>query len=119
MKSTIFLSLFLFENSVSNSKINFSNFNKISRKYLVQNDTPLLAFIKSSNDEKIIPNPLGLIKRSGDREKLEYNNQKVGDEYIKVLSNSLIYSEDFTNIDLSGNRISNNGIGRLFKIINE
>ena len=99
--------------------LKYSNFNKISRKYLIQNDTPLLAFIKSSNDEKIIPNPLGLIKRSGDREKLEYNNQKVGDEYIKVLSNSLIYSEDFTNIDLSGNRISNNGIGRLFKIIND
>ena len=99
--------------------VKYSNFNKFSRKYIVENDTPLLAFIKSSNDKKIIPNPLGLVKRSGDKKKLEFNYQKVGDEYVKVLSNSLIYSEDFTSIDLSGNRLSNDGVSKLFKIIND
>ena len=99
--------------------VKYSNFNNFSRKYVVENDTPLLAFIKSSNDEKIIPNPLGLVKRSGDQRKLEYNYHKVGDEYIKVLSNSLIYSENFTSIDLSGNRLSNDGVSKLFKIIND
>ena len=99
--------------------VKYSNFNKFSRKYFVESDTPLLAFIKSSNDEKIIPNPLGLVKRSGDKRKLEYNFQKVGDEYVKVLSNSLIYSDNFDSIDLSGNRLSNNGVGKLFKIIND
>ena len=99
--------------------VKYSNFNKFSRKYFVENDTPLLAFIKSSNDEKIIPNPLGLVKRSGDQKNLDYNFQKVGDEYIKVLSNSLIYSDNFTSIDFSGNRLSNNGVGNLFKIIND
>ena len=99
--------------------VKYSNFNKFSRKYFVESDTPLLAFIKSSNDEKIIPNPLGLVKRSGDKRKLEYNFQKVGDEYVKVLSNSLIYSDNFDSIDLSGNRLSNDGVGKLFKIIND
>ena len=99
--------------------VKYSNFNKFSRKYFVQSDTPLLAFIKSSNDKKIIPNPLGLVKRSGDEQKLEYNFQKVGDEYVKVLSNSLIYSDNFTSIDFSGNRLSNEGVRKLFKIIND
>ena len=96
----------------------YSHYNSFSRKYFIQNNTPLLAFIKSTNDEKIIPNPLGLVKRSGDKEKLEYNFQKVGDEYVKALSNSLIYSEHFTDIDFSGNRLSNDGVSILFKVIN-
>ena len=99
--------------------VKYSNFNNFSRKYVVKSDTPLLAFIKSSNDKKIIPNPLGLVKRSGDKTKLEYNFQKVGDEYVKVLSNSLMYSDNFTSIDFSGNRLSNDGVSKLFKIINE
>ena len=99
--------------------VKYSNFNTFSRKYVVKSDTPLLAFIKSSNDKKIIPNPLGLVKRSGDKTKLEYNFQKVGDEYVKALSNSLIYSDNFTSIDFSGNRLSNDGVSKLFKIINE
>ena len=99
--------------------VKYSNFKNFSRKYVVESDTPLLAFIKSSNDKKIIPNPLGLVKRSGDKTKLEYNFQKVGDEYVKALSNSLIYSDNFTSIDFSGNRLSNDGVSKLFKIIND
>ena len=99
--------------------VKYSNYNIFSRKYFVESDTPLLAFIKSTNEEKLIPNPLGLVKRSGDQRKLEYNYQKVGDEYVKALSNSLIYSENFETIDLSGNRLSNDGVNKLFKIINE
>ena len=99
--------------------VKYSNFNTFSRKYFIENNTPLLAFIKSTNDEKIIPNPLGLVKRSGNKQKLEYNYQKVGDEYIKALSNSLMYSEHFTDIDFSGNRLSNDGVTKLFKVIND
>ena len=99
--------------------VKYSNYNIFSRKYFVESDTPLLAFIKSTNEEKLIPNPLGLVKRSGDQRKLEYNYQKVGDEYVKALSNSLLYSENFETIDLSGNRLSNDGVNKLFKIINE
>ena len=98
---------------------NYSKFNTVSRKYLLENNTPSLAFIKSSRDEKIVPNPLGLIRRSGDIEKLNYNYQKVGDDYMKVLSNSLKYSDHLTKIDLTGNRLSTDGMSNLFKVINE
>ena len=95
----------------------YSKYNTISRKYILENDTPSLAFIKSSNEEKIVPNPLGLIRRSGDVDKLNYNYQKVGDDYMKVLSNSLKYSDHLTKIDLTGNRISTDGTTNLFKTI--
>ena len=96
----------------------YSKYNTISRKYILDNNTPSLAFIKSSNEEKIIPNPLGLIRRSGDITKLNYNYQKVGDDYLKVLSNSLKYTDHLTKIDLTGNRLSTDGTTNLFKTIN-
>ena len=97
----------------------YSQYNTISRKYILENNTPSLAFIKSSNEERIIPNPLGLIRRNGDVEKLDYNYQKVGDYYMSVLSNSLKYSDHLTKLDLSGNRLSIDGIEKLFKVVNE
>ena len=97
----------------------YSKFNVTSRKYFLENVTPTLAFIKSSNEEKIVPNPLGLIRRNGDTDKLNYNYQKVGDDYMTVLSNSLRYSEQFNSLDISGNRLSNIGVEKLFKVLNE
>ena len=57
----------------------YSQYNTLTRKYPIQHFTPSWAFIKSSKEEKIIPNPLGLVKRSGDDRILGINNQKVGD----------------------------------------
>ena len=97
----------------------YSQFNNMYRKYYLNSCTPSLAFIKSSNEAKIIPNPLGLLKRNGNNKKLEMNNQKVGDTYINVLGNSLKYRENLTSLELSGNRISSIGINKLFSSINQ
>ena len=69
--------------------------------------------------KKIVPNPLGLLRRTGDAEKLNFNFQKVGDNYMNVLSNSLKYSEHLTKLDLNGNRLSNDGVSKIFKVIND
>ena len=97
----------------------YANYNQISRKYYVKKDTPSLAFIKASTDEKIIPNPLGLIRRSGDSDKLNYNFQKIGDKYMVALSSSLKYSNNITSMDFGYNRLSKEGVDSLFKIITE
>ena len=97
----------------------YSKFNTIARKYFYDNNTPSLAFIKSSNEEKIIPNPLGLLRRTGDSDKLDLNYQKVGDDYMTVLSNSLKYSEHINSLDVSGNRLTVGGAEKLFKVLNE
>ena len=97
----------------------YAKFNVTARKYFLENNTPSLAFIKSSDEEKIIPNPLGLLRRTGDIDKLDLNFQKVGDDYITALSNSLKYSEHFNSLDVGGNRLSTGGVERLFKVLND
>ena len=80
--------------------------------------TPSLAFIKSCNKNRLIPNPLGLVKRKGDERTLDLNNQHVGDKYIKALSNSLEYANHLNDFQLSSNRITENGINYLFTSLN-
>lgn len=49
---------------------------------------------------------------------MDINNQKVGDTYIKALSNSLKYSQHLSRLEFSGNRISSVGASALFKSLN-
>ena len=96
----------------------YSKYDSLYRKYPMTKKTPSWAFIESSNEEKIIPNPLGLLRRTGQEKKLVITNHKVGDTYMKVLSNSLKYSRHLNNLELSGNRISSFGTSKLFKSLN-
>ena len=97
----------------------YSQYNTLKRKHLLKNMTPSWAFIKSTKAQKIIPNPLGLIKRSGDERTIGINKQKVGDNYMTALSNSLRYSDDLVSFEFGGNRLSSLGISQIFKMLNE
>ena len=97
----------------------YSQYNTLTRKHPIEAYTPSWAFIKSTRDEKIIPNPLGLVKRTGDDRILGINNQKVGDNYMFALSNSLRYSDHLTSLEFSGNRLSSLGVSKLFLSLNE
>ena len=96
----------------------YSRYNSLSRKHPLDNLTPSWAFIKSSNEEKIIPNPLGLLRRFGEERDLVINNQKVGDTYMKALSCSLRYSHHLNKLEFAGNRLSSIGTSKLFKSLN-
>ena len=96
----------------------YSKFDSLYRKYPLTNKTPSWTFIESSNEEKIIPNPLGLLRRSGQEKRLTISNHKVGDTYMKVLSKSLRYSRHLNKLELSGNRLSSFGTSKLFKSLN-
>ena len=97
----------------------YSQYNALTRKHNMKQYTPSWAFIKSTKDQKIIPNPLGLIKRSGDERILGINNQKVGDNYMTALTNSLKYSEHLVSLEFGGNRLSSLGVSQIFKTLNE
>ena len=97
----------------------YSSFDALYRKYLNVKETPSWSFIQSSNKEKIIPNPLGLLRRKGNEKQLLISNQKVGDKYMTALSNSLKYSHHLTDLGLSGNRLSSFGTSKLFKSLNK
>ena len=87
----------------------YSSFDALYRKYLNIKKTPSWSFIQSSTKEKIIPNPLGLLRRKGNEKQLLISYQKVGDKYMTTLSNSLKYSRHLTDLGLSGNRLSSFG----------
>ena len=97
----------------------YSQYNTLTRKHYLQHFTPSWAFIKSTNEQKIIPNPLGLIKRNGDENILGINNHKVGDNYMTALSSSLRYSDHLVSLEFGGNRLSSLGVSQLFKTLNE
>ena len=96
----------------------YSKYDNLHRKYVLKNRTPSWSFIESSNEEKIIPNPLGLLRRSGQEKRLAISNHKVGDNYMKALSNSLRYCNHLKKLELSGNRIGSLGLSKLFGSIN-
>ena len=96
----------------------YSQYNTLTRKHPIETYTPSWAFIKSSKEQMIIPNPLGLVKRNGDDRILGINNQRVGDNYMFALSNSLRYSDHLTSLEFSGNRLSSLGVSQLFLALN-
>ena len=96
----------------------YSKYSSLARKHPLNNFTPSWAFIKSANEEKIVPNPLGLLRRFGEDKNLEINNQKVGDTYMRALSNSLSYSHHLSKLKFAGNRLSSSGTTNLFKSLN-
>ena len=104
--------------SVNEFFIKFRKFKLIDKKQPIKKLTPALAFIKSCNEDMIIPNPLGLLKRKGDEKILNMNNQHVGDRYIKALSNGLEYIEHLNNLQLSNNRLTESGIVSIFNCLN-
>ena len=95
----------------------YQQFNNLNRKEPIKKITPSFAFIKTSNDEKIVPNPLGLLTRKGEDYKLRMSYNKVGNNYMKALGQSLRYSEHLTELYLDGNRLTNEGTDSLFNNI--
>ena len=96
----------------------YSKFNTLFRKHPLDKLTPSWAFIKATKEEKIIPNPLGLLRRFGEDDDLNLNYNKVGDNYISAISDSLKYSKHLRNLELNGNRITSKGTFKLFQSLN-
>ncbi|MCQ2820521.1 MAG: hypothetical protein MJ252_24925, partial [archaeon] len=96
----------------------FKEFKFLNRKQALEKYTASFAFIRGANEEKIVPNPLGLIKRSGEDSKLEMNNQKVGDRYMKVLSKSLGFTNHLSSVHFKGNRLSSQGANTIISSLN-
>ena len=107
------------ENCMKEFYNKYQKFRVINRKSPIQKYTPSFAFIQSSNEEKIVPNPLGLVRRKGNDKALRMTYQKVGDSYSKVLSNSLKYKENLNSIELASNRLTHYGTSYIFKSIND
>jgi len=94
-------------------------FSEFTRKELLNKKTPSFNLINALKESNLVPNPTGILKRNGDENIINMNNMKMGDEYIKCLSKSLKIADHLTEIHLSGNRITNQGITPLLMSIND
>ena len=92
----------------------YRKFKNINNKEPIKKYTPSLAFINTCDKEKIIPNPLGLLKRKGEINILNMNNQHIGNRYIKALSSGLEYSDFINSFQLSSNGLNESGTVDLF-----
>ena len=115
---------FIFErysslNNISHFHKLYRSFKNICRKHYVKGDSPSYAFIKSCEKEKIVCNPLGLLKRWGNEGSLDMNNQHLGDKYVNCLSSSLKFVNHLNTLEMSNNRLSNNSIEKLFNNIKQ
>jgi hypothetical protein len=99
-------------NNISHFHKVYRSFKNICRKHYVKADSPSFAFIQSCEKEKIVCNPLGLLKRWGDEGSLDMNNQHTGDNYINCLSSSLKFVNHLNTLEMSNNRLTNRSIER-------
>ena len=100
-------------NNISHFHKIYRSFKSICRKHYVKDNSPSFVFIKSCEKERIICNPLGLLKRWGDENSLDINNQLLGDRYANCLSSSLKYVEHINSLEMSNNRLTNKSIEKL------
>ena len=77
--------------------------------------TPSFNLIHSSKKYRIVPSPIGVVKKKGDASKLNLKNRGVGDTYARCLTESLEVSDHITELNLSKNRLSDIGIIPLLK----
>jgi hypothetical protein len=101
-------------------KIFYSKMRKdteIIRKGGINLITPSFNFIRATRKFNAVPNPVGIIKRRGEINKLYMNNKLCGDNYVKCLCEALKISEHINQINLKKNRLSDLSIIQLFNTI--
>ena len=97
----------------------YRNFKNLSRKHYINGKSPCYAFIQSCEKEKVICNPLGLLKRKGQENVVEMNNQHSGDHYMNCLSSSFKYINDINKLEMSNNRLTHLGMEKMFSNIKQ
>ncbi len=94
-------------------------FSEYKRKDILNKKTPSFTLMSALKDNNLIPNPRGILNRNGQENVININNMKMGDEYVKCLSKSLKIADHLTELHLSGNRLTNQGITPLLSSIND
>ena len=91
--------------------------NEIYRKGGEALKTPSFNLIRATKEFKVVPNPIGVVKKKGEESKLDLNNKKLGDDYLQCVNKSLEISEHLTSLDLGKNRLSDMSLIPLIQTI--
>ena len=90
---------------------------EIIRKGGLTHQTPSFNLIRATKKMKVVPNPIGVIKKKGENEKINLRNKILGDDYIKCLNESLKASKNITCLNLEKNRLSDISLIPLMQTI--
>ena len=77
--------------------------------------TPSFNLIKGAKKYRIVPNPIGVVKKKGDSSILNLKNKGLGDSYARCLTESWEVSDHIAEINLSKNRLTDIGTIPLLK----
>ena len=114
----------IFRETKYSNKNSFSNFYsklhkslEFKRKNCSNINTPSFNFIDASKKYKIVPNPIGILKRNGSENIINLNHKRMGDSYLMSISDALSVSNHVTSLNLSQNRINDYSLNFLCKTI--
>ena len=79
--------------------------------------TPSFNLIRATKEFRVVPNPIGVVKKKGEESKLELNNRMLGDDYLQCVNKSLEICGHLTSLDLSKNRLSDMSLIPLIQTI--
>ena len=91
--------------------------NEIIRKGGLEHQTPSFNLIRASNKFRVPPNPIGVLKKKGEKNSINLKNKIVGDNYLKCLNESLKISSNITKLNLEKNRLSDLSLIPLLKTV--
>ena len=90
---------------------------EIVRKGGIGIQTPSMNLIRATKKFRIVPNPIGVVKKKGEDRILDLKNKGLGDNYVRCLTESLAVSDHITDLNLSKNRLSDMSIIPLMTTI--
>lgn len=94
-----------------------SNYKKLIRKGILNSKTPSFNFLEAAEKYKIVANPVGLLKRNGNSEKIDLKHYGKGDNHLQALTNCFKTADHITEIDLQDNRLTNHSVVPMFEAL--
>ena len=91
---------------------------EFQRKGANNTSTPTFKFIQSSNDNLIVPNPIGIVKKTGSEKVIDITHKRMGDKYVESLANGLSVAKHVEELSLGQNRLSDASVSLLCDVIN-
>lgn len=96
------------DHAIENFYTHYKKLDKISdiNEFKNSKQTMFSSMLKSTEDLKLFPSKIGLVKFKGSVEALKINNFRLGDKYASVLSEGLKTSTNISQLELANNRLT-------------
>lgn len=80
-------------------------------------DTPSLAYLKSVDRLRLLPNPIGVVRRKGKEDQYDLTRMSMGDFYAQAFSEGLKHVKSVQRLNLQANRLTEVGTLRILSSV--